>query len=495
MPAAEHPFPWPVPVLGLLGVAGLVVGWLHGVVPWYLGAVLVGLAGLVAAARWSRWLYPVVLVLVVALAAVPTLLVPQSDAGPQLATGDVRVSVSDEALVTLEQDRGESTLTAWSRSDGQQLWTLTEEAAEPTDSSFPLPLVLDELVIVGDLRAPNRVDGWPTLGAVDLTTGAQLWRSEVTGQVLGHHAGVLVVATPEQMMDELGPGTVRGLDARTGEVLWTEEGVLPTAGVPMVATGSDGFRWGAYVEVADLPLLALREVTDDGPERGAQLLDPTTGARLAQLPVAAAGRVMVLADQVVLVHDQADSYQVTGHDTTGQQLWRTEVDGDAPDLRGLDAHLSGAVLTAGERVLLDHAGAALDLRTGEIVDYPVRAVPASTEDILVGAHYAVTTAVTDSGYFAVLDLAAGQVQAVPPELGGSDRPDAFYGGEDGVLLYTDVLERPFGRTECRVRALAVSTMAITEHRLGECTDPAPVTFWGDVPMVRTEAGWLLLGDL
>src|SRR5699024_4039576 len=53
---------WPVLVLGLLGLlgaAGLMLGWRYAVLPWYAGAVLAGLAvvGLVSWRGWSRWLH------------------------------------------------------------------------------------------------------------------------------------------------------------------------------------------------------------------------------------------------------------------------------------------------------------------------------------------------------------------------------------------------------------------------------------------------------
>ncbi len=489
--------PWSVPVLAVLGVAGLVLGWLQGVLPWSVGAVLIGLAvvRLVAWLGWRPWVHLVAVVLVAGLVAVPVLLRPGPGPDGRIEADDPRVNVAEDVLVTLEWGEQVSTLTAWSRSDGQRLWTLSEDAPTPSDSPYPLPLVVGDLVLIGDLHPRNLVSDWPALGALDLATGEQRWTSEVTGRVLGHHDGVLVVATPEQTMDRLEPATLRGLDAGTGEVVWTATEVAPTAGLPMVATDSAASGWGGHLpQVGDLPLLALRPVGPGGTGPGAVLVDPGTGERVAEVPAAAEDGVVVLGTQVVVVHTDSGVRHLQAYDQDGGPLWAAEVAADEPEVNGLDVVPSGAVMTAGDRVLLDDATAVLDLRTGERTDFPVRAVPGSTDDIMVGSRYAVTTAVTETGYFAVLDLATGTVQALPAELGGGARPAAFAGGEDGALLYTDLVPQPFGRTVCRVQLVAASTMAITEHLLGECTEPAEVTFWGEVPMAGTSGGWVALAD-
>ena len=92
---------WPVLVLGLLGllgVAGLVLGWRYAVLPWYAGAVLAGLAvvGLVSWRGWSRWLHLVAVLLVAGLVAVPTLLRPGTGGDGLIEAADPRVSVAGE---------------------------------------------------------------------------------------------------------------------------------------------------------------------------------------------------------------------------------------------------------------------------------------------------------------------------------------------------------------------------------------------------------------
>jgi len=492
-------FPWSIPVLGLLGAVGLVVGWLSSVVPWYLGAVLVGLALalLVSALQWSRWVYPVVLGLVVALVVMPTLLRPATDAGPRLTSGDAWVSASEDVLVTLEWDEQVSTLTAWSRADGRRLWSVSEDAATVVDSPHPMPLVVGDVLLTGTLTANDPIEIWPTLGARDLGTGDELWRSEMSGAVLGVARDVLVVATPDYSMDHARPGTVQGVDLTTGEVLWSIGGVLPTAGVPVIATDSEHARWGGYLDFGqELALLALREIDADWPpEPGAQLVDPVSGEELAQVSAGSDDGVLVLGEQVLVVGHEGQRERVTGHGADGVQTWSAEVARRAVAVHGLEMMPSGAVTTVGDRVLLDGVSAALDLRTGERVTYPVRPVPGGPEYILAGSHYALTTAVTSTGYAVLVDLASGEVHDVPAELSGTGRPDAFYGGERAALLYSAVVDEPFGRVTCRVRLLDATTMTTTEHRLGECAEPAAVAFWGDVPVAETDAGWIALSGL
>lgn len=489
--------PWSVLVLAGLGVLALVLGWLYAVAPWYVGAVLLGLAlaALVARQGWPRLLHLPVIAVVAALIAVPALIRPADGAEYLVDADQPRVSAGEDVLITLEFSNQVSRLSAWSRTDGEQLWSMTEDASTAVDSPYPLPLVSGDLLLTGTLSLVDAVDGWPSLGALDLATGQQLWRSEVTGAVLGSDDGVLVVATPERTMAERAPGTLRGLDLATGEVLWTHEGVLPTGGLPMVATDSDDPRWGGQLPVTeDLPLLALRDLGPDGePRTGAELIDPATGESLAQVPAEAADGVLVVGEHAVVVGDSGSEYRLTGYDASGERAWRTEVDADDPDVNGLDQVASGAVMTAGDRVLLRDASAALDLNTGQVVDYPVRPVPDHYDDMLIGPDYAVTTAVTDAGYYAVLNLASGELSAIPGELSGTERPTAFYGGERAALMYSDVVDRPFGRTLCRVRVLDVTTMTTSEHLLGECTEAAEVKFWGEDAMAAVDGGWAALG--
>lgn len=487
---------WPALLLGLLGGAGLVLGWFFSVLPWYIGAVLVALAlaGLVVELGWSRWWQLVPLAVVVGLVTVPTLTRPEQDVRFRVPVADPRVVASDELLVTMDAQEGSTTLAAWSRSDGEQLWTDQVSARNLLESPYPMPLVVEDVLLTGTLTARDPVEGWPTLGARDLSTGEELWRSDLTGAVLGVAEDVLVVATPGYSMDHAPPGTVRGVDLTTGEVRWSIDGVLPTAGLPMVATDSDDPRWGGYLDFGqDLPLLALRAIAGEGPpERDAQLVDAASGELLAQIPAEPDNGVLVVGEQVVVVADKMDRERLTGYGADGEQLWQVDVHQRAPDVHGLEMVPSRAVMTAGDRVLLDGATAALDLRTGEQLEYPVRPVPGIGEDILVGQDHAVTTAVTDAGYYAVLNLASGEVSAIPGELSGSERPAAFYGGEQAALMYSDVVDRPFGRTLCRVRLLDVTTMTTSEHRLGECTEAAEVEFWGEGAMAAIDGGWAAL---
>src|SRR5690625_7995382 len=90
------------------------------------------------------------------------------------------------------------------------------------------------------------------------------------------------------------------------------------------------------------------------------LVDPGTGAVQAEVPAAAEDGVLVLGEQVLVVHSDSGVRHLQAYDRDGQQLWDTEVDTDAPDVNGLDLVPAGAVMTAGERVLLDDATAALD---------------------------------------------------------------------------------------------------------------------------------------
>lgn len=43
----------------------------------------------------------------------------------------------------------------------------------------------------------------------------------------------------------------------------------------------------------------------------------------------------------------------------------------------------------------------------------MRPVPGGYEDILIGPNYALTAAVTDTGYYAVVELASGVVHKYP----------------------------------------------------------------------------------
>lgn len=494
---ARRELPWSLLVLAVLAVAGLVLGWLYAVAPWYVGAVLLGLAlaALVARQEWSRWLYLPTLVLVVVLIAVPALIWPDQDVQFRVPVADPRVVVSDELLVTMDAQEESVLLTAWSRSDGEQMWSDQVSVRSLLEAPYPMPLVVEDVLLTGTLTAQDPIEVWPTLGARDLRTGDELWRSDLTGAVLGVAEGVLVLATPGYSMDHSRPGTVRGVDLATGEVRWRIDGVLPTAGLPMVATDSDDPGWGGYLDFGqDLPLLALRTIAEEGPpDPGAQLVDPASGDVLAEAPARPEDGVLVTGEQAVVVADNGSEYRLTGYDAGGEQVWRTEVDADDPDVNGLDRVPSGAVMTAGDRVLLRDASAVLDLNTGEVADYPVQPVPGHYDDILIGPDYAVTTAVTDTGYYAVLELASGTTTAIPGELSGSERPDAFYGGELAAQLYSDVVEGPFGRTLCQVRLLEVPAMTTSEYLLGECTEAAEVDFWGEVAMVSVDGGWAAVG--
>lgn len=81
--------------------------------------------------------------------------------------------------------------------------------------------------------------------------------------------------------------------------------------------------------------------------------------------------------------------------------------------------------------------------------------------------------------------------AEPPRL-AAPWPSLVIGAQ-AALLYSDVVEPPFGPTECRVHLLDATALTTSEHLLGECAEAAEVAFWGEVPMAAIAAGWAAIG--
>jgi outer membrane protein assembly factor BamB len=208
--------------------------------------------------------------------------------------GDASATVAGSRVYVVRErandNDGGGKLYALDKNTGQQLWSFPPDALAG-DFSTTTPAVANGVVYFGVNR------GGPVVYAVNAATGVRIWS----------HGGPIaqIISSPTVIAGRVylafTDGTIRALDAMSGQVIWSVEQDQGAYSSPAVSNGR------LYIAIHNRGLLALDAAT------GATLwLSPISGPQWSS-PAVDNGRVFV---------GSRDDHKVYAFDAvTGQTLW------------------------------------------------------------------------------------------------------------------------------------------------------------------------------